>query len=202
MKSKEKVGFGIVGCGVVAEAHTKAVSEISGANLKVLCDTDIKRSINLVKKFHVPSYYWDFSLLLRDQNVHAVDICTPHDLDRPMALCAAQKKKNIIMEKPIAINPDKRKRTTEACQRARVKLEAVLQYHSSTTSINLRREFIKGSLGNLFLGSAYLKWCRDEQCYGNSWRNKLTMTGSGVLMTQAIHFIDLLHWLMGSACYI
>jgi len=52
--------------------------------------------------------------------------------------------------------------------------------------------------GNLVLGSAYVKWSRDEKYYASAaWRGTWELDGGGALMNQAIHSVDMLQWYMG-----
>ena len=55
-----------------------------------------------------------------------------------------------------------------------------------------------GRFGRLTLGDTYVKWWRTQEYYDSGgWRGTWQLDGGGALMNQAIHNVDLLHWLMG-----
>src|SRR5258708_22482486 len=53
------------------------------------------------------------------------------------------------------------------------------------------------AFGRLVLGIAQIPWWRSQRYYDSgAWRGTWEMDGSGVLMNQGIHSIDLLQWLI------
>jgi predicted dehydrogenase len=49
--------------------------------------------------------YADAAELIADPSVGTVSVCLPHDLHFPVALRALQAGKNVLVEKPLAIDP-------------------------------------------------------------------------------------------------
>lgn len=62
---------------------------------------------------------------------------------------------------------------------------------------HLRRLLLEGALGALVSAAAQVRWWRPQSYYDEPGRGTLARDGGGVLMTQAIHTLDLLLSLTG-----
>ena len=93
----------IVGCGAIAPIHAAALSAIDGAALYGACDTDRARADAFAKKYGCRAFY-DINDVLNDESVDVVHVCTPHYLHYEMAAAALKSGKNVVLEKPAAMN--------------------------------------------------------------------------------------------------
>ena len=50
---KDKIYFGIIGCGAVAHMHARAIKAIKGAELKAVADVDIARARSFAQRHEV-----------------------------------------------------------------------------------------------------------------------------------------------------
>src|SRR5215216_3139511 len=96
-----KVRVGLVGCGFAAELHMHAYGRVYGVNAEVTAVA--ARGDHVVKfaaRHRIRETYRDFSALLADRDIDAIDICTPPALHRGMIVAAVQAGKHVICEKP------------------------------------------------------------------------------------------------------
>jgi predicted dehydrogenase len=195
---RERMRFGIIGCGVVAPTHAVALGGIEQAELVAVADASHSRAENFAKEFKVPRAFFNHRQLLDDPDVDAVCVCTPHHLHSSIGIEAAQAGKHVLVEKPMAVSLEEADRLIRACAESGVTLGVVFQHRFDPATRYVKRLVEDGALGKMVLGSAYVKWFRTEDYYDPaSWRGRWELAGGGVLINQAIHAIDVLCWLMG-----
>ena len=92
-----KIGFGIVGCGVIAPFHRTALGKCEEAELIAVCDIIEENG----EKFAAESgegvrFYKDYQELLKQDDVDAVCVCTPSGLHSDMTVAAAEAGKHVL----------------------------------------------------------------------------------------------------------
>lgn len=195
---RDKISFGIIGCGAIANIHAKAITSIEKAELKVVADVNIDSARSLAQRYQVEKYYGDYRELLKDESIDIVNICTPSGLREEIAIECARTGKHIIAEKPIEVTLERIDRMIEECERNNVALAGIFNNRYNKNYRIVYDMIQKGRFGNLILGDVYVKWYRDKEYYTRSgWRGTWRFDGGGALMNQSIHFIDLLQWYMG-----
>lgn len=206
----KKVRAGIIGCGGIAASHVSGYLKSDRAEVVALSDIRVERAKVLIEKFnlHGSRIYENYEDLLRDGDVDAVSVCTPHHLHAEITIKAAEHKKHVLCEKPIAISLKQADEMIMACRRNGVKLAVVYQNRFFPDVQRVKKEFEKGDFGVPIYGEAVVKWYREDRFYyhadevAKSWRGKWATEGGGALINQAIHLIDLLQWIMGPVEYL
>jgi predicted dehydrogenase len=104
----------------------------------------------------------------------------------------------MLVEKPIDVSLEAAKTLIEAYRNQKLTLAVVFQNRFTKAAQKVKAAVDSGQLGRLIQGDAYVKWYRAPSYYqANSWKGTLNIEGGGALMTQAIHTVDLLQWIMG-----
>ncbi|MFC1525874.1 Gfo/Idh/MocA family protein [Candidatus Latescibacterota bacterium] len=195
--SDRTVGFGVVGCGVVADYHIGAMEEVEGARLAAVCDAVEARAREVGEKLGV-TWYTSHEEMLKSPEIDVVCICTPSGLRIPIATDAAAAGKHLVIEKPIDVTLEKADRIIREADEAGVELMCIFQLRYGEAVQRVREAVQSGKLGTVTLGDAYIKWYRPQEYYESAaWRGTWDMEGGGALMTQGIHTVDLLQWIMG-----
>jgi UDP-N-acetyl-2-amino-2-deoxyglucuronate dehydrogenase len=184
----------IIGCGDVSIVHVQAINGVPGAHLVGVCDTDPGRA----GQYGVPAFT-DHREMLTAVRPDVVHICTPHDRHVPAALDCLEAGAHVLLEKPVAHTVAEADRLiTAAAAYPDRKLGVCLQNRYNATSRAAHRLLASGELGAVLGGSASVLWHRDAAYYAaRPWRGRLSRSGGGVLINQAIHTLDLLQWLLG-----
>lgn len=191
------IGFGIIGCGMIARFHAKAIADIPGAQL-VACYSATQASADKFAAETGCKAYTSLDALLADPAVQVVTICTPSGAHREPCLAAAAAGKHVIVEKPLEVTLARCDDMIAACEKAGVILSTIFPSRFHHSSQLLKQAVEQGRFGRLTLGDAYVKWWRTQQYYDSgAWRGTWQLDGGGALMNQAIHTVDLLLWLMG-----
>ncbi len=191
------VGFGIIGCGMIANFHAKAVDEIPDAEV-VACFDMVPASADRFAGAQGCTAYHKLEDMLADDHVHIITICTPSGAHREPAIAAAQAGKHVLVEKPLEITLAKCDAIIHACEANGVKLGTIMPSRFSPANRALKQAIDAGRFGRLTLGDTYVKWWRSQEYYDSGgWRGTWKLDGGGAYMNQAIHNIDLLYWFMG-----
>lgn len=187
----------IVGCGVIHENHANAIIKYNGAEISSFCDIKPDRALNAAAKYGGKATS-DYKEILEDSDINVVHICTPHYLHTPMAIEALRHGKNVLMEKPVAMNYEEAEKLIRAAQESDRKIGVCFQNRYNNTNRRIKELLTSGETGRILGARAFVNWRRDDKYYLESdWRGKWSTEGGGVLINQAIHTIDLLQWFLG-----
>ena len=138
----------------------------------------------------------DLSQILEDRSVDAVMILTPPNSHLELVEAFAAAGKHILLEKPLERSSARAQRLVEAAEAAGVTLGVVLQNRFRPASESAGAD-CRGALGDLAAVSVLCPWWRPQSYYDQPGRGTLERDGGGVLITQAIHGLDLMLSLTG-----
>ncbi len=191
-------GFAIVGCGMIAEYHARAIQEIPNARLVAVQSRNRANAERIAALVGGCDIYTDLDEMLRRKDIHIVNVCTPSGAHMEPAVAAAEAGKHVVVEKPLEITLARCDRIIEACDRAGVKLCTIFPSRFSEANRLIKEAIDAGRFGRLTLGDTYVKWWRTQEYYDSGdWRGTWQLDGGGALMNQSIHNVDLLYWFMG-----
>jgi len=195
-----KLGFGIIGCGVIHRWHASAIQSLGGdvAEVVAVCDVVEQRAKDAAEKLGATAYT-DIHEMLRDKRVDIVTVGTPSGMHIDHAIEAVMAGKHVIVEKPFDINLDKVDRFIAAAKDAGVYITCVSQTRYAPGVRQLHEWLDSGKLGKLIYADATVKWHRTQEYYNSGdWRGTWALDGGGALMNQGIHYADQLRWAMGN----
>jgi len=193
----KEIGFGIIGTGMIASMHMAGIEAVDGARLVAVSDVIEEKAKKAGEEKQI-AWYTDYKKMLERPDIDVVSICTPSGLRGQIAIDAAAAGKHIVAEKPLEVTLEKADAMIEACDKAGVKLAVIMQNRFLDGLQSLKQDIEKGAFGRLVLGDSYVKWYRSQSYYdAGGWRGTWALDGGGALMNQAIHYVDLLQWLMG-----
>lgn len=192
-------GFGLIGCGMIAEFHTRAINEIPGARVVAAYSRNRENAEKIAGIAQGPcQLHDDLGRMLAQPDLDVVCICTPSGAHLEPAVQAARAGKHVVVEKPLEITLARCDAIIDACDSAGVRLCTIFPSRFTPANQRLKRAIDGGRFGRLTMGDTYVKWWRTQQYYDSGgWRGTWDLDGGGALMNQAIHNVDLLTWLMG-----
>jgi len=194
---KRHFGFGIVGAGMIARFHAKAIAEIANARLIGIYSINNPKSAAFATEHHCTAYD-TLEAMLAVPEIDVVCICTPSGIHLEPALKSIEAGKHCLIEKPLEITVERCNAIIDAARRAGVKVGVIFPSRFYEASRQLITSINGNRFGDLVLGSAYVKWHRSEAYYASGrWRGTWEYDGGGALMNQGIHSVDLLQWYMG-----
>lgn len=188
----------LIGAGMVAGTHVAACLAASGVALRGVQARRPEQVAALAKAVGQPlRVYADLNAVAADPEVDFAIVLTPpnarEDIIRPLARAG----KHILLEKPMGRDADEARQVVAICRDAGVRLGVVLQHRMRAASLKAAELVSSGRLGALGLVEIAVPWWRDQAYYDAPGRGTYARDGGGVLISQAIHTIDLALCLAG-----
>ncbi|MDZ4852691.1 MAG: Gfo/Idh/MocA family oxidoreductase [Pirellulaceae bacterium] len=191
------IGFGIIGCGMIARFHARAIAEIRGAKLVACHNRTLDKAAKFAAEFPCQAYD-DLDAMLARPDIDVVTICTPSGAHLEPGVMAAKAGKHVLVEKPLEVTLKRCDALIAACDKAKVRLGTIFPSRFHESAKVLKQAVDQKRFGKITLADAYVKWFRTQEYYDSgAWRGTWKLDGGGALMNQAIHSIDLLLWIMG-----
>lgn len=193
--NKHRVG--IIGCGAIMSVHLDAIDAIEYAELKVVCDVDQVKAIQVSEENHC-DWTSDYKKVLERDDVDLVHILTPHYLHVPMAIDALKAGKHVVLEKPVGISQEQLMDIKKAEAISDKTVGVILQNRFNPSTIKMKELLDANDLGRLIASKGLVVWSRKDDYYRESnWRGKLAFEGGGLLINQSIHTLDLMSYIGG-----
>ena len=192
----------MIGLGMVAPTHAKAIAATAG---RVVLDAVCSRSRERARAFadgldgDVPRVLPDASAVAADPMIDLAIVCTPPDARAEIVAPLADAGKPILMEKPIERTLEAAEAIVRRCERAGVPLGLVLQHRMRPGALAMREVLASGEIGEIATVEIAVPWWRQQSYYDEPGRGTFARDGGGVLISQAIHTIDLALYLAGPA---
>ncbi len=191
----KKIKWGLAGCGRYAE-HTfiPALSFFRRNLLNSVFSHNISRAKELAQKSGASGYFDEYNKFLKS-DINSVFIASVNADHYEQVIKAAEAGKNILCEKPLALNSKQAAEMIEACKKNNVLL-AVNYIHRFHPHIVKSRELINNRMiGKLV--SINLSFNIDFPP-GDNFRFKKALSGGGALRDLGTHMIDLLRYIGGN----
>ncbi len=194
----KKLKVGVIGCGSISVMHLDSIVALDESELVAVCDIKPDRADEAAKKYNAKAYY-DYKLMLTNENLDAVHICLPHYLHTSVACDAFKSGVHVLSEKPMSIKYEDAVNAVELAEKLNVKYGIIFQCRYNTPSTLVKERIVDGKLGKVKCGRTTLTWYRPDDYYGNSdWKGTWDKEGGGVIIDQAIHSLDLANWMIDS----
>lgn len=188
--------FGIIGAGMVADFHAKAIQNIKNARLIGCCDQDPDKARLLAEKYKCGTF-GNYRDMLRSDEIEIVTIATPSGAHMEPAVMAASYGKHVICEKPLEISLRRIDKMIDAHAKSGTMLGGIFNYRFNEPVRLLKKVVDQGRFGTISYAAVYVPWWRSNDYYKNSWHGTRKLDGGGALINQSIHMIDLLQYIMG-----
>jgi predicted dehydrogenase len=181
----------MIGLGMAVGPHAKSLLDLRDrVEVAYAFSRSAARRRAFAARFDFP-LTGDLDRIIDDASVNAVMILTPPNSHLELVQRCAAAGKHILLEKPLERSTERALRLVEAAETADVKLGVVFQHRFREASEHLRRLLERGALGDLVAVNVISPWWRPQSYYDEPGRGTLARDGGGVLITQAIHTLDL-----------
>ncbi len=188
---------GIIGFGWSAGAHLDTFVSLPSFEPVAIMSRRKLDPIEIENKHGVKvKIYNDLDEFLKDPEIDIVDICTPHPFHPEQTIKAANAGKDIIIEKPIALNFEDAVKMLEAVEKNGVKTSVCFEVRFISASQAAKSIIEQGLLGDIYYSECDYyhgigPWYKQFE-----WNIKKNMGGSS-LLTAGCHALDIMLWLLG-----
>ncbi|HQZ11749.1 MAG TPA: Gfo/Idh/MocA family oxidoreductase [Devosia sp.] len=184
--------IGVVGLGMAVAPHARSLIDLKDRiEVAYAFSPSAARRAKFTETYGIATSD-SIEPIFTDPSVEAVMILTPPNTHLELVERAAAAGKHILLEKPLDITITRSEAIVEAARKANVSLGVVFQNRFSPGALALRDIVETGRLGQLVSASATISNWRAQSYYDEPERGTKARDGGGVLLTQAIHILDLL----------
>lgn len=196
--ARRRLGFGIIGCGMIAEYHVSALEDLSDkARIIGVADPVIESARRLAGR-HDLCVFESTEALLASKDVDVVCICTPSGYHAENIIAASEAGKHVVVEKPMAITKEQLDAVESCCRKNGTVFSVISQLRFARDIRRAKFAINEGELGRVVTADMYMKYNRSQEYYDSgAWRGTWKLDGGGALMNQGIHGVDLLQYLVG-----
>jgi predicted dehydrogenase len=199
MTAPARLRVGIVGLGA-GRNHLAAYRQLPEAfEVRAVCDLDAARAREVAEAQAVARAETDLDVLLRDDELDLIDICTPSHLHARQTLEVLSAGKHAICEKPAAGSLAEVDAVSAAEARSGRRVMPIFQYRFGAGLQKLKRLVELGVTGPASLATSETAWRRRAAYYAVPWRGRWQTELGGILVTLAIHSHDAINYVLGPA---
>jgi 1,5-anhydro-D-fructose reductase (1,5-anhydro-D-mannitol-forming) len=190
--------WGIIGLGDIAERNfTPALALAADSELVSIASRSLDRARAFAAKYAVAHAFDSIGRMLADPALDAVYIASPNGLHAEQAIAAARAGKHVLVDKPMALCVADCERMIRACDDHGVRLGVAFRNRYHPAHIDVRRHVMAGALGDVQMARAQL-FVGGVRGHWKGWRVDPLLGGSGSIVGQAVHPVDLLRFVLDS----
>lgn len=186
--------MGIIGTGSISHSHMAGYRALGSAEVCAACDIDEKRVRAFAEQYGIPRVYTDYNEMLKREELDAVSVCTWNSVHAPASIAALRAGKNVLCEKPMALNTAQALEMEKAAKGAgKLLMIGFVRRFGNDTAV--LQDFIRGGMmGDIYYAKAtYLR----RAGFPGGWFGDKSRSGGGPLIDLGVHVIDLVRYLMG-----
>jgi UDP-N-acetyl-2-amino-2-deoxyglucuronate dehydrogenase len=197
-EGRRRPRIAVIGLGMAAKPHLSSLADLADRVEVAACYTpSAERRESFGVAYPDLPTTGDLNTLFADRSITALLLLTPPFTHLDLILRAAAAGKHVLVEKPLDVSVARARQAVEAMERAKLRLGVVLQHRFRKASRRLADLVALEELGALISGSSAIRWWRTPDYYAEPGRGMKARDGGGVLLTQAIHTLDLFQHLAG-----
>jgi len=189
-----ELNVAIIGLGGIGAVHLQRWANVSGARIAAVCDVDAGTATRVATEFGAEGHT-DWESLLEAGRFDIVDICTPPNLHRALAVKALESGAHVLCEKPLARTAKGAQDMVEAAERTGRLLMTAFCHRFHPPIL-----FVKELIDNDDLGRVVMFRNRFSGRFAGveeKWFSRPEISGGGALLDTAVHSIDLFRHLVG-----
>ena len=196
---KQKIRIGLYGYGKAAQRHAQAIKDSSLGELVSVCGRNRDRRNAFAAQWGIASRNTPDEMALKDK-AEAVIVATPHPQHHDHTVASLRAGAHVLVEQPLALRRLQCDDMIAVAANEGKTLSVVCQRRWFPACQRMRAAIDRGKIGKPVLAQITILGWRDKAYYDSDpWRGKWAGEGGGILVNQAPHQIDLMHWFMGPA---
>ncbi|MBO7721711.1 MAG: Gfo/Idh/MocA family oxidoreductase [Kiritimatiellae bacterium] len=187
----------IVGSGLIARFHARAVNASGNLELAGFCDTFMPESARKASAEFGGGAWGGLDAALEESGAGMVSVATASGGHDEAVKAAAAHRVPVLVEKPLSITTARIDELIAACRATSTPLGCIFQTRWTDEFLEAKRKVENGELGRITYAGVRIPWWRGDEYYTkSSWHGTWAVDGGGALMNQSIHMIDWLTALM------
>ncbi|MCQ2396717.1 MAG: Gfo/Idh/MocA family oxidoreductase [Lentisphaeria bacterium] len=193
----KKLRVAFIGTGYISASHIAAYRYLPETEIVAGCDIKPERLAWFKQQpgCENAKCYDDFNKMLKAEKIDLVDVCTPNGVHAPATIAALKAGCHVMVEKPMAMNPDECKQMNDAAAKAKKLLACGFQIRYTPAVQMCKRAVDEGLLGDILYVKVHAMRRRGVPNWGVFGQKDLQ--GGGPMIDIGVHQIESAHFAMG-----
>ncbi len=192
--SDKKLSVALIGTGRAGMIHAYNFrSNVPYARITAVCDPIESTAKAAAEELELDGYYTDYRDLLENREIGAVIIATPTRYHAEIAVAAANAKKHILCEKPMAMTVEECNLMDTAARKNGVHLQIAFMRRFDASFMEAKRIIDNGEIGDVVMVRSNTR----GPSIPKPWMYDISKS-NGPLAEVCSHDIDSLRWFTGS----
>jgi predicted dehydrogenase len=188
------VKLGLIGAGGIAQAHCRAMSEVSGVEIIAASDLIKANAERTAERWGIPKTFTDYNEMLKMDELDGVVVCTPTAVHAPPTVAALKAGKPVLCEKPMEASLEAATEMVGTAHKTGKILMIALKLRYTPQVIKAKEIIDAGTLGDIYYAETVADRRRGNP--GGSFVRKAT-AGFGAAADIGVYALDTALYLMG-----
>ncbi|WP_417886557.1 Gfo/Idh/MocA family protein [Zunongwangia sp.] len=197
----EKISWGIIGCGDVAEVKSgPAFQQCKNSELVAVMRRNGAKAKDFAERHKVPNWYDNAEELLARIDINAVYIATPPASHLKYTLQAIAAGKDIYLEKPMTISENEAIKISETLKNSSSKLTVAHYRRKLPAFLKVKELLANKEIGEIRVADIQILRSHKNDLIAESddnWRVDPSVSGGGLFHDLAPHQLDLMYHYFG-----
>lgn len=187
---RDLINICLIGAGRAGMIHAiNFASRVPNVKMMAVCDPSEAACKEAVKQLDISLYYTDYKKALKNEEIDAVVVVTPTVFHHEIVIAAANAKKHILCEKPMAMNEKECEEMIRAAKTNGVKLQVGFMRRFDDSFVHAKKLVEEGEIGDIVL----VKSLTRGPSIPKPWMYDIKKS-NGPLAEVNSHDIDTLRW--------
>jgi predicted dehydrogenase len=189
----DKLKFGLVGAGAIAQAYAQAFATSEYAQLAAVADISQPAADAMAAAFGCKPFT-SYRAMANGVKLDAVIICTPPATHAEICVYFLQRRVPVLCEKPLSVDGEGARTIIETAKRSNVKFTMASKFRYVDDVVKAKAIVTAGLLGEIILFENAFTSRVDMT---NRWNARPEISGGGVLIDNGTHAVDLVRYFLG-----
>jgi predicted dehydrogenase len=189
----EKLKFGLVGAGAIAQSYAQAFATSQHAQLAAVADVAPAAANTMAEAFGCKPFT-SYRAMANGAKLDAVIVCTPPVTHAEVCVYFLQRRTPVLCEKPLSIDGEGARAIIDTAKRSNVKFTMASKFRYVDDVVKAKAIVTAGLLGEIIL---FENAFTSRVDMSNRWNARPEISGGGVLIDNGTHSVDLVRYFLG-----
>jgi predicted dehydrogenase len=189
----EKLKFGLVGAGAIAQAYAQAFAASNDAELVAVADV-LPEAARTMAEAYGAKAFTSYRSMANGCKLDAVIVCTPPVIHAEICVYFLHRRIPVLCEKPLSTNGESARTIIDTARRSGVKFTMASKFRYVEDVIKAKAIVTAGLLGDIIL---FENAFTSRVDMSSRWNAKPEISGGGVLIDNGTHSVDLVRYFLG-----
>lgn len=191
---KQKLKFGLIGTGGIAQTYAQAFATTEIATLVAVADVRKESADAFAEPFGAKSFD-DYKALADGVEIDAVIVSTPPNTHPEIAMFFMERGVHVLCEKPLCLSVAEAKEMIACAEKTGVKFTMASKFRYVEDVIKAKSMIASGVLGEVIqFENAFTA----KVDMSRRWNSNKEISGGGVLIDNGTHSVDIIRYFLGA----